>query len=339
MKASLRRAYGWALAAALVASGLLPGSAHATVPGRPGRIAYAARPPSGGEYDIYTRRLDGSHVKRLTRSHFSDDDPSWSASGKHIAWSCRGRQTGGDPYVATDLCVMKSDGSHKRHFEFATSAKSPIFSPDGESIAYIADGPDESATAPVNPYPNDDIWVIDRDGQNPRQITSNTIAEASISWSPDGTEIAFAGVNEDGDPGLYAVDVATGAERQITTDVFVSSSFYMTGSYYGSAIDWSPDGEHIVFVREIDDTTEVFVTDTTGAQQIRLTDDPEGDDNLVPTWSPNGSAILYRHGGPDSVGNSCIVKFSEDAGAAPTDHKKACRWGSQWDFSWQSLPD
>src|SRR5262245_1878163 len=78
--------------------------AHATFPGKNGRIAFVQGP------DIYTMNPDGSDVRQLTA--FTDDNPAflenWSPDGKQLAFS---------RFPAPDffgqLWVMNADGSNQ----------------------------------------------------------------------------------------------------------------------------------------------------------------------------------------------------------------------------------
>jgi len=60
--------------------------------------------------------------------------------------------------------------------------------------------------------------------------------------------------------------------------------------------EWSPDGERIAFPREIGSITDIFVIDTHGTRETRLTTDGNSGH---PTWSPDGSRIAYYRGVPD----------------------------------------
>lgn len=60
-----------------------------------------------------------------------------------------------------------------------------------------------------------DIWIADKDGQNPRRLTSNPGVELNPIFSPDGSQIAFTG-NYDGNTNVYTMPVYGGEPRRIT---------------------------------------------------------------------------------------------------------------------------
>ena len=49
-----------------------------------------------------------------------------------------------------------------------------------------------------------DIWIIDSDGTNLKNLTDNKVREANASWSPDGKSIAFISAI-DGNLEVYAM--------------------------------------------------------------------------------------------------------------------------------------
>lgn len=60
-----------------------------------------------------------------------------------------------------------------------------------------------------------DIWVADKDGQNPRRLTVNPGVEQNPVFSPDGRQIAFTG-NYDGNTDVYVVSTQGGEPKRVT---------------------------------------------------------------------------------------------------------------------------
>ena len=80
-----------------------------------------------------------------------------------------------------------------------------------------------------------DIWLADRNGANPRQLTSHPADEVNPVFSPDGSMIAFS-ANYDGNRDVYVVPVAGGQPRRLTWNPSDDN-----------VLDWSPDGTAVAF--------------------------------------------------------------------------------------------
>src|ERR1700757_1101617 len=112
----------------LISLSVLTLPAHATFPGKNGRIAFVQGP------DIYTMNPDGSDVKQLTNlgpdsSAFWE---SWSPDGKLIVFEFR------PPDLPRQLWLMNADGSNQ-HVLLADSDFSderPSFTSDGNSVIF-----------------------------------------------------------------------------------------------------------------------------------------------------------------------------------------------------------
>ena len=87
-----------------------------------------------------------------------------------------------------------------------------------------------------------DIWVSEWDGSSPRRLTSNPAQEGSPIFSPDGSQIAFAGGYERAND-IYVVSVNGGQPQRLT---------WHPGN--DLPVGWSDDGKAIAFVsgRETD---------------------------------------------------------------------------------------
>lgn len=60
-----------------------------------------------------------------------------------------------------------------------------------------------------------DIWIADKNGENPRKLTNNPALELHPKFSPDGKTIAFTG-NYDGNTDIYSVGLQGGNPERIT---------------------------------------------------------------------------------------------------------------------------
>jgi tricorn protease len=87
-----------------------------------------------------------------------------------------------------------------------------------------------------------DLWLADRDGQNPRRLTTSAAEERDPSFSPDGRWIAYAGRFEN-NTDVYVISVDGGQPRRLT--------WHPMGDH---PTGWTGDGSGVTFVsaRETD---------------------------------------------------------------------------------------
>ncbi|HBW80157.1 MAG TPA: peptidase S41, partial [Sphingobacterium sp.] len=60
-----------------------------------------------------------------------------------------------------------------------------------------------------------DIWIAEKNGANPRRLTTNPGVEQNPMFSPDGKKVAFTG-NYDGNTDVYVIPVTGGEPKRIT---------------------------------------------------------------------------------------------------------------------------
>jgi TolB protein len=179
------------------------------------------------DYDVYTANPDGSRLERLTETPGYDAEATISSDGGKIVFtSTRDRDL--------EIYTMNPDGTDLRRLTHEAGYDGgPFFSADGTKIVYRAYHPTDPgeledyrsllAEGLVRPGTLE-IFVMDADGSNKRQITSNGAANFGPFFHPDGERIIFSsnlhapdGRNFD----LYLINLdGTGLERVTTHPEF-----------------------------------------------------------------------------------------------------------------------
>ncbi|MGW8225192.1 MAG: DUF5050 domain-containing protein [Anaerolineales bacterium] len=125
-----------------------------------------------------------------------------------------------------------------------------------------------------------EIWMMNADGSDQRQLTDNDSKDISPSWSPDGDQIAFVS-DRDGNDEIYIMN-ADGSDVRRLTNSEASESFPA----------WSPDGMQISFDADRDGNWNIYLMASNGSEPTRLTDHP-GED-WISSWSPDGNQIVFE---------------------------------------------
>lgn len=202
----------------------------------------------------------------------------------------------------------------------------PALSPDGTravfSVTEPSYDPDETRT---------DLWVVATDGSGaPRRLTATSGGEGGVTWSPDGTRIAFTAKREgDSKSQVYVLPMDGPGEAVCVTDCEAGAS----------NPQWSPDGERLAYETLVESPrpTEVEMEEEVGASAyetfpvrywdrwldrrqprivVQYVADPDsatdlldgcdlvmergfsgspgrGRDSLSAVWSPDGASIFF----------------------------------------------
>jgi len=185
------------------------------------RIAFSGEGPPAG---IEVAQADGTHGVALETADELDWYPAWSPDGSRIAFTSNSR--GGDTTSA--VWVMNADGSGAHHV--VTPGRLPTWSPDGRQLAY--EGGDCQ------------IWLVNVDGSNPHPLRQGGCQADTLqyqpAWSPTALRIATSS----------HVPVTGGsAIRILTMGADGSSPRVLTDGADDTQPAWSPDGDHLVFLR------------------------------------------------------------------------------------------
>jgi len=144
------------------------------------------------------------------------------------------------------------------------------------------------------------IKVINADGTGLLNLVNNASERnRSITWSPNGSQIAYIGSGGPSEDTLDTIHIANADG---------SGSYRLPGSpAFLWAVDWSPDGTKFVY----SNAEEIFVinTDGTGKQQLTTVQQTQNGSTTDsdPRWSPDGTKILFTRYLNGIFGNTYLM--------------------------------
>ena len=211
-------------------------------------------------FDIFTAKPDGSGLKQLTSTPGYDAETTITRDGKKLVFTSK---RDGD----LDIYTMDANGKNvKRLTSELGYDGGPFWSYDGKQIVYRAYHPQSEKEKAdyvallkqnlIRPTVLD-IWVMNADGTNKRQVTHLNKASFAPYFFPDGKRIIFSSNAADPkgrDFDLYMIKSdGTGMERVTYNDTF--DGFPM----------FSPDGKTLVFASnrkaKARGDTNIFIAD------------------------------------------------------------------------------
>ena len=211
-------------------------------------------------FDIFAADADGSNRKRLTDTPGYDAETTITLDGKKLVFTS---MRDGD----LDIYTMDADGKNVRRLTNELGYDGgPFWSYDGKQIVYRAHHPktDEEKADYTSLLKQNlirptvlEIFVMNADGSNKRQVTNNGKANFGPYFFPDGKRIIFSSNLDDArgrNFDLYKINVdGTGLERITFNDTF--DGFPM----------FSPDGKKLVFASNRNAAkagdTNIFIAD------------------------------------------------------------------------------
>ena len=155
----------------------------------------------------------------------------------------------------------------------------PAISPDGKYVVFVSDR-DFYRTIYLASAETGKILRTLVEGERAGTFETLRYLNASLTWSPDSTQIAF-NAKAGGENAIYLQNIQT---RKITKKItpMVSSISFLA---------WSPTRNQIAFTGTKDGQEDLFLIDIGTEEMTQLTNDLYS--NRHPAWSPDGTMLAY----------------------------------------------
>lgn len=269
---------------------LFAGNAAAEVPAGP-RLTFmelgdagfgmVSADPGGGDQRLV---VGGNLKKRLLPFPFSR--PSWSGDGARIAFT--GIEPAGKK-ARLDLYAAAADGSEVTKLPGTQNGLSPVFSPDGRTLAFAREREREARGVTV--FQSTSIWLLDIDRGTASQLTPwrNKGFDLPSSFSPDGSTLAISRDRRHRSSALAIRLDGSGVSvlaLNASDPVYSPDGTRLAMTTIGTRRTIKRKGESLTYA-----PTELAVAaaDGSGLTELTRTRNLE----LEPSWDPSGRRLAY----------------------------------------------
>jgi TolB protein len=222
-----------------------------------------------GDLRLYTMNADGSGQRRLGNTDDTDYLPEFSPKGDYVVFQSRPEKTS----ITHDIYIIRTDGTGRTRLTDQTADYlSPRWSPNGKKILFTKAGfisktvqaemskmsRDKRMEIIANRNSSGEIFIMNSDGSNVKNLTNNNVSDGDGEWSKDGRTIYFTS-ERDGSPNIYAMNADGSKVRKAADGNIVKD------------INLSPDGKYFAYTKEVNKKWGLYIYDIkSGKEQLLI---------------------------------------------------------------------
>lgn len=228
-------------------------------------------------------------VKRITEGVHASS-PSWAPAGDRFAYVAVhdafsdvviARRDGSPLVLVTDGHQPDLEEFTEEYVEAASWAWDVDWAPTGEQLVYVSDkGGFDKYSRPLH------LWYSETFEVSPYLLNASAeigVTQESPAIAPDGDTVAFV-VRNEYEAGSRVSEIWLLDLNRATYEQLVTSD---DGSY---SPEWSPDGDHLVYIQRTDQANDVWIAPVDGDEPYQLTTIGSC---AAPVWSPDGRFITF----------------------------------------------
>ncbi len=186
----------------------------------------------GGHLEIWRTDADGSHAVQVSQDGADAENPTATRDGRWIVYASGNAEKVG-------VWRVRPEGSEATRL-VADNAVNPEVSPDGRWVSFAVLDP-KSLVSHLRVASVETGELADFQIDIPFTTRSPNITYGRSRWLPDGSAVAFIGLDEHGRPGVYAQDFRPGEDTTSTRRPLAG----FTTDRYAESFGISPDGTRI----------------------------------------------------------------------------------------------